>query len=208
MTDETRVALVVDDHPITHLGCGRLLADAGYGQVLKAMSGDEALALLADHRPQLIVLDIALPGAGGLELIAPILELSPDSAVLVFSMNDQPGFASRALAEGARGFLSKNAAPEEFGDAIRTLEAGESYLSQKQAVALATRRATGDDQMLTEREVQVLGLIGRGLSLQQIADQLAVSYKTVANTSSTLKRKLRVASMIGLIRHALDREGG
>lgn len=202
-----RTALVVDDHPITHLGCGRLLAEMGYGQVLKAMSGDEALALLQDHRPQIVVLDISLPGVGGLALIEPILDRARDAAILMFSMNDQPGFAARALDAGARGFLSKNAAPEEFSTAIRTLEAGEFYLSQKQAVALATRRATGGDEALTDRESEVLILIGRGLSLQEVADQLAVSYKTVANTSSTLKRKLRVASMSGLIRHAMDREG-
>lgn len=203
-----KVAMVVDDHPITHLGCGRLLSDMGYDPVLKAMSGDEALALLVDHRPDVVVLDISLPGQGGLALIGPIQERAPDCAILMFSMNDQPGFASRALAEGARGFLSKNAAPEEFGTAIRALEAGEFYLSQKQAVALATRRATAPgDEVLTEREDQVLVMIGRGLSLQQVADQLGVSYKTVANTSSTLKRKLRVGSMSGLIRFALAREG-
>ena len=199
--------MVVDDQPNTHLGCSRRLSDMGYDPVLKAMSGDEALGLLDDHRPDVVVLDISLPGTGGLALIGPILERSPDSAILMFSMNDQPGFASRALEQGARGFLSKNAAPEEFGAAIRALEAGEFYLSQKQAVALATQRAAGPgEEALTGREDQVLVLIGRGLSLQQIADQLGVSYKTVANTSSTLKRKLRVASMSGLIRFALARE--
>ena len=203
-----RSAMIVDDHPITHLGCGRLLADMGHDPVLKAMSGDEALALLADHAPQIVILDISLPGTGGLALIGPILERAPSAAILVFSMNDQPGFAARALAEGARGFLSKNAAPEEFCTAVRTLEAGEYYLSPKQAVALATQRAgAAEGAALTEREEQVLALIGRGLSLQQVADELGVSYKTIANASSTLKRKLRVASMSGLIRHALDREG-
>lgn len=200
------VAMVVDDHPITHLGCGRLLADLGYGPVLKAMSGDEALAQLdAGHRPALVVLDISLPGAGGLALIGPILARAPGAAILMFSMNDQPGFASRALAEGARGFLSKNAAPEEFAAAVRAVAAGEVYLSHKQALALATqgrsRAAT-----LTDRETEVLSLVGQGRSLQQIADALGVSYKTAANTTSTLKRKLGVASMTGLIRIAV--EGG
>jgi len=203
---ETRTAMVVDDHPITHLGCGRLLADLGYASVLKAMSGDEALALLDGHRPDVIVLDISLPGPGGLSLIGPILERSPESSILMFSMNDQPGFAARALAEGAHGFLSKNAAPEEFGDAIRALEAGEFYLSPRQAIALATRRAGVEGRTaLTDREDQVLALLGEGKSLQEVADQLGVSYKTVANATSALKRKLGVTNMSGLIRHALER---
>ncbi|MDO5368747.1 response regulator transcription factor [Paracoccus sp. (in: a-proteobacteria)] len=202
----SRTAMVVDDHPITHLGCGRLLADLGYASVLQAMSGDEALALLEDHRPDVIVLDISLPGAGGLSLIAPILERSPDSSILMFSMNDQAGFAARALAEGAHGFLSKNAPPEEFNAAIRALETGEFYLSPRQALALATRRAGADGRAaLTDREDQVLALLGEGKSLQEVADDLGVSYKTVANATSTLKRKLGVANMTGLIRHALER---
>lgn len=202
----SRTAMVVDDHPITHLGCGRLLGDLGYGRVLKAMSGDEALALLGDHQPDVVILDISLPGAGGLSLIGPILERSPDSAILMFSMNDQPGFAARALAEGAQGFLSKNAPPEEFAAAIRALEAGEFYLSPQQALALATRRAGSDGRAaLTDREDQVLALLGEGRSLQEVADQLGVSYKTVANATSTLKRKLGVSNMTGLIRHAVER---
>lgn len=203
----TRTAMVVDDHPITHLGCGRLLADLGYASVLKAMSGDEALALLEDHRPDVVILDISLPGTGGLSLIAPILERSPDSSILMFSMNDQAGFAARALSEGAHGFLSKNAPPEEFATAIRALEAGEFYLSPKQALALATRRAGAAEgrAALTDREEQVLALLGEGKSLQEVADQLGVSYKTVANATSTLKRKLGVTNMTGLIRHALER---
>ncbi|HHW34229.1 MAG TPA: response regulator transcription factor [Paracoccus solventivorans] len=205
--DPARTAMVVDDHPITHLGCGRLLADLGYGRVLKAMSGDEALALLDQHQPQVVVLDISLPGVGGLALIAPILERSPDSAILMFSMNDQPGFAARALAEGAHGFLSKNAPPEEFGTAIRALEAGEFYLPPRMALALATRQAGADrSAALTAREDEVLTLIGKGLALQQVADRLGVSYKTVANAASTLKRKLGVSNMTGLIRHAVERE--
>ena len=204
----TRMALVVDDHPITHLGCGRLLADLGYGRVLKAMSGAEALAVLEAETPAVVVLDIALPDTPGLSLIAPIRDRAPKAAILVFSMNDQPGFAAKALAEGAQGFLSKNAAPDEFSAAIRALEAGEFYLSPGHALALAVRQvgAAGDPTALTTREEQVLSLIGQGRTLQEIADQIGVSYKTVANTSSTLKRKLGVSGMTGLIRQALNRD--
>lgn len=201
-------ALVIDDHPITHLGASRLLRDLGYDPVGQAMSGEDALAQLHNGMaPSLVVLDISLPGTGGLDLVAPLQEAAPNARILIFSMNDQTGFAARALQAGAQGFLSKNAPPDDFRQAVRTLEAGEFYLSPKQAVALATLRAGASaDPMaaLSDRERQVLGLIGRGFSLQAIADELGVSYKTAANSSSALKRKLGVDGMNGLIKMALD----
>lgn len=203
-----KTALVIDDHPITHLGASRLLRDLGYDPVGQAMSGEDALAQLADApAPALIVLDISLPGTGGLDLVAPLKALAPDARILIFSMNDQTGFAARALQAGAQGFLSKNAPPADFREAVRTLEAGEFYLSARQAVALATLRAGASADplaALSDRERQVLGLIGRGLSLQAIADELGVSYKTAANTSSSLKKKLGVDGINGLMKFALD----
>lgn len=204
----TKRALVIDDHPITHLGASRLLRDLGYDPVGQAMSGEEALdQLTRDPAPDLIVLDISLPGAGGLDLVAPLLAAALDARILVFSMNDQTGFAARALQAGAQGFLSKNAPPSDFRDAVRTLEAGEFYLAPKQAMALATMRAgaAGDPLgALSDRERQVLALIGQGHALQAIADQLGVSYKTAANTSSALKKKLGVDGINGLMKFALD----
>ncbi|SCY22594.1 response regulator transcription factor [Paracoccus tibetensis] len=201
-------ALVIDDHPITHLGASRLLRELGYDEVGQAMSGEAALAQLQDGpAPDLIVLDISLPGAGGLDLVAPLRAQAAGARVLIFSMNDQTAFAARALQAGAQGFLSKNAPPSEFRDAVRTLEAGEFYLAPKQAMALATLRAgAAADPLaaLSDRERQVLALIGQGASLQAIADALQVSYKTAANTSSALKKKLGVDGINGLMKFALD----
>lgn len=204
----TKRALVIDDHPITHLGASRLLRELGYDPVGQAMSGEEAMEQLSrDAAPDLIVLDLNLPGTGGIELIAPLREAAPEARILVFSMNDQTGFAARALQAGAQGFLSKNAPPSDFRDAVRQLEADEFYLSPKQALALATLRAgaAGDPLgALSDRERQVLALIGQGHGLQAIADQLGVSYKTAANTSSALKKKLGVDGINGLMKFALD----
>ncbi|RNF33430.1 response regulator [Paracoccus methylarcula] len=201
-------ALVIDDHPITHLGASRLLREMGYDPVGQAMSGEDALTQLAETpAPDLIVLDISLPGTGGLDLVEPLREAAPGARILIFSMNDQTGFAARALQAGAQGFLSKNARPADFREAVRTLEAGEFYLSAKQAVALATLRAGASADplgALSDRERQVLALIGRGLSLQAIADELGVSYKTAANTSSSLKKKLGVDGINGLMKFALE----
>lgn len=205
---QMKSALVIDDHPITHLGANRLLRDLGYERIGQAMSGEEALEQLAGGElPDLIVLDISLPGAGGLDLVAPLRAAAPDARILIFSMNDQTGFAARALQAGAQGFLSKNAPPADFRDAVRMLEEGEFYLSPRHAMALATLRAgAAADPLaaLSERERQVLVLIGRGLSLQAIADELDVSYKTAANTSSMLKKKLGVDGINGLMKFALD----
>ena len=201
-------ALVIDDHPITHLGANRLLRELGYERIGQAMSGEDALAQLSGgDAPDLIVLDISLPGRGGLELVTPLRDAAPDARILVFSMNDQTGFAARALQAGAQGFLSKNAPPADFRDAVRMLEGGEFYLSPKHAMALATLRAGASADplgALSYRERQVLALIGRGLGLQAIADELDVSYKTAANTSSALKKKLGVDGINGLMKFALD----
>ena len=201
-------ALVIDDHPITHLGANRLLRELGYEQIGQAMSGEDALAQLSGGgAADLIVLDISLPGRGGLDLVTPLRDAAPDARILVFSMNDQTGFAARALQAGAQGFLSKNAPPADFRDAVRMLEGGEFYLSPKHAMALATLRAGASADplgALSDRERQVLALIGRGLGLQAIADELDVSYKTAANTSSALKKKLGVDGINGLMKFALD----
>ncbi|VDS06918.1 Response regulator UvrY [Paracoccus haematequi] len=205
---QMKSALVIDDHPITHLGANRLLRELGYDRIGQAVSGEEALLQLAGgEAPDLIVLDISLPGAGGLDLVAPLRDAAPDAPILIFSMNDQTGFAARALQAGAQGFLSKNAPPADFREAVRMLEAGEFYLSPRHAMALATLRAGASADplgALSDRERQVLALIGRGLSLQAIADHLEVSYKTAANTSSALKKKLGVDGINGLMKFALD----
>lgn len=157
-------ALIIDDHPVTHIGCGQLLRDLGYGEVFEAMTDREAYRLAEAHRPGLIVLDLGMPGPGGLKMIGPLLARAPLAQILVFTMNEQPVFAAKALEAGARGYLSKNSAPEEFEAAVRTLERGEIHLSHGLAVALAAMRVGGAADplaSLTWREHQVLRLLGR-----------------------------------------------
>lgn len=199
-------ALVIDDHPITHLGCNRILGDLGYAPVLKAMSGAEAKEALRSHQPGLIVLDINLPEGSGLGLLPQLLAAAPGVQVLVFSMNDQPGFAARAIQAGARGFLSKNAPPEDFTAAVRTLEGGGLWLDPQQALEALSQGAADPLAQLSDREREVLRLLGRGSSLQATAEALGLSYKTVANTSSVLKKKLGLGGMSELIRFAIEAE--
>ncbi|ETX15934.1 LuxR family transcriptional regulator [Roseivivax halodurans JCM 10272] len=202
-----KTGLIVDDHPVTHLGCGQLLEELGYERILNAYTEAEALTLSSSHAPGIVVLDLGLPGVGGLKLIEPLLRRAPETRILIFSMNEQTPFVARALAAGAQGYLSKNSRPEDFLEAVRTLEEGRPYLAHDMAVSVAMTRSgrPGDPvQALTDREYQVLRLISRGQSLQAISDALHISYKTAANTSSAVKRKLGARSTTELIRYAVE----
>lgn len=202
-----KTALIVDDHPVTHIGCGQLLRDAGFGSVHEALTDRTALRLAEMYRPQLIVLDLGLPGVGGLNLIAPLASRAPKARILVFTMSEQTVFAVKALEAGARGYLSKNSTPEEFIQAVETLERGEIFITHRTAVAVAAMKIGGQaDPMstLTPREHQVLRLLGKGADLQSIADTLSVSYKTAANASAMLKRKLGARNTTELVRLAIE----
>ena len=202
-----KTALIVDDHPVTHIGCGQLLRDAGYDSVLEALNDRAALRLAEVFRPELIVLDLGLPGVGGLNLIAPLSLRAPEARILVFTMSEQTVFAVKALEAGARGYLSKNSAPEEFMQAVETLGKGEIFISHRTAVAVAAMKIGGRADplaSLTPREHQVLRLLGKGADLQSIADTLSVSYKTAANASAMLKRKLGARNTTELVRLAIE----
>ncbi|WP_424926514.1 response regulator [Amaricoccus tamworthensis] len=200
-------ALVIDDHPVAHLGCRQLLTEAGYDTIHEALTDTGALKLADAHSPSLIVLDLGMPGLGGLNLIEPLLRRLPDARILIFSMNEQTVFVSKALETGATGYLSKNSAPEDFLAAVEALEQGRLYLSHEMALAVASKGIGGRADplsTLTEREHQVLRLIGQGQDLQSIADALRVSYKTAANTSSNVRKKLGASSTTDLIRMAIE----
>ena len=184
-----------------------MLADAGFEVVLAANSAEEGIALARSQQPDLAVLDLGLPGAGGLDSIAPLLQAAPAMRVLVFTMNDRPAFAARVLEHGAHGFLSKNAPPASFRAAIAAIAQGEVWLDHATAMKLVTQRGVTSDSPLaglTARERTVLFRLGDGLDLSQIATELDISYKTAANTSSALKKKLGARGLNDLIRIAIE----
>ena len=200
-------ALVIDDHPVTHLGCRRLLKDAGFETVLEARSCDEGFRLMDRDQPNLIVLDLGLPGLGGLGMIPRLLDRIPTVKILVFSMHEDPIFAARALEAGAHGYLTKSSRPEDFASAIECIRADRIFLEHEMATQLAvlkTGRAKNPFDGITSRELQVLRLVGKGLSNSDIADQLRVSYKTVANTCAQLRAKMNAKSRADLIRIAIE----
>jgi two-component system, NarL family, invasion response regulator UvrY len=199
--------LLVDDHAIVRSGLRRLFAALPDVRISEAATGREALALVRAERPALIVLDLNLPGLGGLELLRRVLIEHPKARVLVLSMHAEALYAARALRAGAAGYLSKNAAPEELLEAVRRVAEGGRYIEAEIAQGLVLQSAGSDSLMerLTERDLEIMRLLGDGQGLSNIAAALGVSYKTVANTCSQIKAKLGVARTADLVRLSIDR---
>ena len=199
--------LVVDDHAIVRSGIRRLLGDRDDIQVLEAASGEEAIDAANDPSVTLIVLDLNLPGLGGLELLRRLVRAAPGLPILVFSQHAEAIYATKALEAGARGFISKNALPEEFLDAIDTILAGGTAVEKSIQREMAVRDLAEDAYLkpLTERDIEILRLLAAGDSLSEIAAKLGIAYKTVANTLSRIKEKLGVAQTSDLIRIAIGR---
>lgn len=199
--------LIVDDHPIVRAGLRRLLAGDGAHELREAADGKQALGIAKEHRPDLVILDLNLPGVGGLELIKRLRIDDPGARILVLSMHDDAIFAMRALQAGALGYVSKNAPPQEILDGVHRVGDGQSYVARELAqelAILAVRPSSHPLGDLSRRDLEILRLLGEGRSLQQIADALGLSYKTIANNSAQIKAKLGVQRTAELIRIAVQ----
>jgi DNA-binding NarL/FixJ family response regulator len=197
--------LLVDDHAIVRAGLQRLLTSMEVS-VVEAASGRDALIRYREDRPDIVILDLNLPGIGGVELIQRLVIEDPAACILVFSMHAEAIYVSRALQAGARGFMSKNATPAELLTAIRRLAEGGRYIESEIAQELALGAASENDRLhnLTERDLEILRLLGEGRSLAEIAEDIGVGYKTIANTCSQIKAKLGVARTADLIRLSIE----
>lgn len=199
--------LLVDDHAILRAGLRQLLAlTAPLGAaatILEAGDGEQALLLARQERPDVVVLDLTLPGLGGIELLRRLLAQDAALRVLVLSMHAEPAYAARALQAGARGYVSKSAAPDEMLTALRRVAAGGRYVEAELAQALAVQGAADPLQALSERNLEMLRLLAEGHSLAEIAATLGLGYKTVANTLSQIKATLGVARTAELVRLAI-----
>jgi DNA-binding NarL/FixJ family response regulator len=202
----TRI-LVVDDHAIVRAGIRRLLAARPGFELREAASGEEALEQIRGTAFQLLILDLNLPGLGGLELLRRLLRSNPRLSVLIFSLHTEAIYATRAMESGARGFISKNATPEELLAAIDTVLAGGTAIERDIASEIALHDIGEDAYLrpLTQRDLEILRLLAEGNNLAQIAQALGVAYKTVANTLSLIKEKLGVSHTADLIRIAMSR---
>ncbi len=204
--------LIVDDHPIVRAGVRRLLAAEPGMEIAEAASGKEALALVRTGQPDLVILDLNLPGMGGFDIIARLVRDKPRPRILVLSMHDDPIFAMRALEAGADGYVSKNAPPKQILEAVDRLAKGQTYVGDELAQQLALWNSRAADHPLKDmsrRDLEILRLLGQGQSMQQIADTLGLGYKTVANNCGLIKAKLGVKRTAELIRFAvMNREMG
>jgi DNA-binding NarL/FixJ family response regulator len=203
--------LIVDDHPIVRAGLRRLLTSAAIFDIYEATTGRHGLALFREHRPDAVILDLNLPGGiGGLELLRRLMLEERAGAVparvLVFSMHTDAIYAARALQAGARGYISKNAAPDDIVQATKRVAAGGSYLAHEIAEELAMQCVAGEThplQRLSGRDLDILRLLGEGRSLAEIAVALGIGHKTVANNCTQLKGKLAVTRTSDLVRVAM-----
>ena len=198
--------LLVDDHTIVREGVIRLLSVSVDATVLEAKTGREALAMFRTEKPEVVILDLNLPGSGGLDLLRRLLIEDPKTKVLIFSMHTTPLYVARALQAGAKGYVSKSAGAEELVDAIHQIMAGGKYVEKELAADLAVTVLGSDDsgKALSARELDIMRLLAKGKGLSDIADALGISYKTVANTCTGIKHKLLVERTSDLIRVAVE----
>jgi two-component system, NarL family, invasion response regulator UvrY len=195
--------LLVEDHAIVRDGLKRLLG--GLAEVIEAADGRQALATARVEAIDLVVLDLNLPGLGGLELLRRLRGVC-EAKILVLSMHAEPLYAARALDAGAAGYVSKNASPDELIAAVQRVAAGGRYVEGEIAQALALQGAALGQPIgqLSAREMEIMRLLAGGNSLAEIAEALGVGYKTVANTASQMKVKLGVARTADLVRLAIE----
>lgn len=198
--------LLIDDHPIVLQGCRAVLEGAGFTEVYEASDLGPAYRLYHRKRPQVIILDLSLQGRGlaGLTLISRIRMRDVRTPILVFSMHSDPIIVRRALDAGANGYLLKDTAADEFMDALNAVRRGMPFLSHRVALQVAMLGEGSARTPITQRELQTLALVADGKAYGQIAEELGVSYKTVANTCSQLKIKLGASNLPELVRMSLE----
>ncbi len=203
--------LIVDDHPIVISGCKALLAADSSVEVRDAGDADAGQALYFSWKPDVAVVDLNLPGLSGLEVCRRILQRDERAKIIIFTMNDDPVFAARAIEAGAKGYIAKNDDPSLFVDAVRQVARGGVYLHPDMARQIAfLRNNSGANKVaaLNPRELEILRMLAAGKSMGDIADSLHVSYKTVANNCTALKQKLGARSSMDLMRVAMETIAG
>lgn len=201
--------LLVDDHTIFREGVKQVLLETSDIRVAaEAISGRDALRFIEDEQLDAVVMDINMPDGSGLETLRQIRDLAPKLPVLILSMYPEDQYAIRVLQAGASGYLSKDAAPENLVQAVRKVSGGGRYISAAVAETLATRIGEGHEgqphETLSEREFQVFRMLAAGHAPGEIADELALSVKTVSTYRGRVLSKMGLKSNAELTRYALS----
>ena len=203
--------LLVDDHPLVREGLVNLISQQADLQICgEAGNEPQALELIRTVQPNVAIVDISLESGSGIELIKSIKAMFPAVTVLVLSMHDESLYAERALRAGARGYIMKREAAKKVIQGIRSVLAGQLYVSDKIAALMAekfiegrTAASTSPIEQLSNRELEVFELLGLGHNTRQIADHLHVGFKTVQAYCARIKEKLKLANATELLREAI-----
>lgn len=202
--------LVVDDHSVVREGLRHVLEDGDeFAVVAEAETGAEALERAEQERPDVVLLDITMPGGSGLEVVRSLRRQVPDARVLILSVHDDREYVLESVRAGAHGYLRKDSTPADIRQAIRAVRAGDSFFSPPAARHLAAAvqndlAAAGLDA-LTARERDVLARVARGLTNREIGAELGISVRTVEAHRDSLMRKLGIRTVAGLTRFAMER---
>jgi two-component system, NarL family, response regulator NreC len=201
--------LIIDDHQLVRSGLRRLLeGEEGFTVEDEAGTAYDAVRLARLHKPDVILLDVVMPGGSGLDAIPEIREAAPDAKIVTLSMQDDPSYVRQAFASGANGYVLKEAADDELLAAIREVAAGGNYvdpqLGARLAAADATAAAEAASDPLTEREHEVLRLLALGHTNQEIAQLLFLSVRTAETHRARIMQKLRISTRAELVRYAID----
>ena len=206
----TRI-LLIDDHPLLRQGIAQTIdAEPDFEVAGQAGDAEEALSIFDAVAPDLVVTDISLPGMNGLELLKNLLTLHPDLPVLVVSRHDEELYAERAVRAGARGYVSKLAAGDQIVSALRRVLRGGIHLSEELKDKMLFGAASGVKdatqtplEVLSDRELEVFEMTGRGIPTREISERLHLSVKTVESYRSRIKTKLGLANGTELMKHAV-----
>ena len=200
--------IVCDDHPVVRQGLARIIQESfSVARVREADSGQALLDLLREQPSDLVLLDVTMPGRGGIDVLRQVKQERPRLPVLVLSVHPADHYAVRALRAGASGYLTKDLAAGELVDAVRLVTQGQRYLTPAVADRLADALEHSDrlpHEELSDREFQVLGLLGAGRKVRQVADELCLSYNTISTYRSRILTKLGVETDAQLVRYALQ----
>ncbi len=202
--------LIVDDHQLVRSGLRRLLeAEEDFEVEDEAGTAYDAVRLARLHKPDVILLDVVMPGGSGIDAIPQIVEASPETKVLTLSMQDDPSYVRAAFAAGAKGYVLKEAADDELLAAVREVARGGNYvdhtLGSRLAVYDATAAAAKEADPLSEREREVLRLLALGYTNQEISKQLYISVRTAETHRARIMQKLRLGTRAELVRVAIER---
>ncbi|MGH3345553.1 MAG: response regulator [Nocardioides sp.] len=203
--------MVVDDHPMWRDAVERDLQAAGFDVVAVAADGNQALARFPAARPQVVVLDLQIPGPNGVEVTGKVLQHDPSARVLILSASGEQPDVLAAVKAGATGYLVKSASRDELLAAVRRVAAGDTVftpglaglvLGEFRRIADGPAEPAGDG--LTERETEILKMVAKGMSYKQIAARLVISHRTVQNHVQNTLRKLQMHNRVQLTRYAIE----